>query len=203
MSQMYAVDREFFSRVVHVQLSGVLAVCCLINLYLGNDVEALSAKERMISKKAAVHRFTGRVFQSCVIPWSLYLNYVLFVHGMINFGPVVDTIDKVASIISTLAFGSGLCFILQSKNIKAHKFCMIVGSASLFVIPVQRLYWFLVMNYLLSFDFFNGNLMNYFMTLDATFVMATLTVTGLGYAYAKDTYGDVKLYFKKGTEKVA
>ena len=85
MSQMYAVDREFFSRVVHVQLSGVLAFCCLINLYLGNDVAALSAKERLTSKKAAVHRFTGRVFQSCVIPWSLYLNYVLFVHGMINF----------------------------------------------------------------------------------------------------------------------
>lgn len=81
---------------------------------------------------------------------------------------------------------------------------MIVGSASLFVIPVQRLYWFLVMNYLLGLEFFNGNLMNYFMTLDATFVMATLTVTGLGYAYAKDTYGDVKLYFKKGgTKKVA
>lgn len=118
-------------------------------------------------------------------------------------GPVVDTLDKVASIISTLAFGSGLCFIIHSKNIKAHKFCMIVGSASLFVIPVQRLYWFLVMNYLLEFDFFNGNLMNYFMTLDATFVMATLTVIGLGYAYAKDTYGDVKLYFKKGTKKVA
>jgi uncharacterized membrane protein YozB (DUF420 family) len=114
-------------------------------------------------------------------------------------GPVVDTIDKVASIISTLAFGSGLCFIIHSKNIKAHKFCMIVGSASLFVIPVQRLYWFLVMNYLLSLEFFNGN-----MTLDATFVLATLTVSGLGYAYAKDTYGDVKLYFKKGgTKKVA
>ena len=85
MSQMYAVDREFFSRVVHVQLSGVLAFCCLINLYLGNDVAALSAKERLTSKKAAVHRLTGRVFQSCVIPWSLYLNYILFVHGMINF----------------------------------------------------------------------------------------------------------------------
>lgn len=81
---------------------------------------------------------------------------------------------------------------------------MIVGSASLFVIPVQRLYWYLVMNYLLSLDFFNGNLMNYFMTLDATFVMATLTVATLGYAYAKDTYGDVKLYLKKGgTKKVA
>lgn len=80
---------------------------------------------------------------------------------------------------------------------------MIVGSASLFVIPVQRLYWFLVMNYLLSLEFFNGNLMNYFMTLDATFVLAALTVTGLGYAYAKDTYGDVKLYFKKGGTKKA
>lgn len=45
--------------------------------------------------------------------------------------------------------------------------------------------------------------MNYFMTLDATFVMATLTVIGLGYAYSKDTYGDVKLYFKKGTKKAA
>jgi hypothetical protein len=60
------------------------------------------------------------------------------------------------------------------------------------------------MNYLLSLEFFNGNLMNYFMTLDATFVLATLTVSGLGYAYAKDTYGDVKSYFKKGgTKKVA
>jgi len=90
MSQMYAIDREFFSRVVHVQLSGVLAFCCLINLYLGNDVAALSAKDRMTSKKAAVHRFTGRVFQSCVIPWSLYLNYVLFVHGMINFVSILS-----------------------------------------------------------------------------------------------------------------
>ena len=78
---------------------------------------------------------------------------------------------------------------------------MIVGSASLFVIPVQRLYWFLVMNYLLELDFFNGNLMNYFMTLDATFVMATLTVIGLGYAYGKDTYGDVKLFLKKDTKQ--
>ncbi len=92
MSQIYAVDREFFSRVVHVQLSGVLALCCLINLYLGNDVAVLSAKERMTSKKAAVHRFTGRVFQSCVIPWSLYLNYVLFVHGMINFVSILSYI---------------------------------------------------------------------------------------------------------------
>ncbi|KAL7500820.1 hypothetical protein ACHAWT_008996 [Skeletonema menzelii] len=203
MSQMYAIDREFFSRIIHVQLSGVLALCCLINLYLGDDVAALSDAERLTSTKAWIHRFTGRVFQTCVIPWSLYLNYVLFVHGMINFGPVVDSIDKVASITATLAFGSGLCFIIHSKNIKAHKFCMIVGSAALFVIPVQRLYWFLVMNYMLSFEFFNGNLMNYFMTLDATFVMATLTVIGLGSAYAKDTYGDVKLHFKKGTKKVA
>ena len=85
MSQMYSVDREFFSRVVHVQLSGLIAFCCLINLYLGDDVAALSTTERVTSRKAAIHRFTGRMFQSSVIPWSLYLNYVLFVHGMINF----------------------------------------------------------------------------------------------------------------------
>jgi uncharacterized membrane protein YozB (DUF420 family) len=139
------------------------------------------------------------MFAYCVLANNLPCSLVT----LSSKGPVVDTIDKVASIISTLAFGSGLCFIIHSKNIKAHKFCMIVGSASLFVIPVQRLYWYLVMNYLLSLEFFNGNLMNYFMTLDATFVMATLTVTGLGYAYAKDTYGDIKLYFKKGGTKKA
>lgn len=85
MSLMYAPDREFMSRVVHVQLSGVMAICCLVNLFLGDDVAALSIKERAMSRKASIHRFTGRVFQSCVIPWSLYLNYTLFVHGMINF----------------------------------------------------------------------------------------------------------------------
>ena len=85
MSLMYDADREFMSRVVHVQLSGVMAICCLINLYTGDDVAALSEKGRMTSMKASIHRFTGRIFQSCVIPWSLYLNYILFVHGMINF----------------------------------------------------------------------------------------------------------------------
>lgn len=85
VAEMYAADREFYSRIVHVQLSGVMAICCLINLYLGDDVAALSAKERLTSTKASIHRFTGRIFQSCVIPWSLYLNYVLFVHGMMNF----------------------------------------------------------------------------------------------------------------------
>ena len=90
MSQMYAIDREFFSRIIHVQLSGVIAFCCLINLYLGDDVAALSDAERLTSTKAWIHRFTGRVFQTCVIPWSLYLNYVLFVHGMINFVSNID-----------------------------------------------------------------------------------------------------------------
>jgi hypothetical protein len=85
VAEMYAADREFYIRIVHVQLSGVMAICCLINLYLGDDVAALSAKERLTSTKASIHRFTGRIFQSCVIPWSLYLNYVLFVHGMMNF----------------------------------------------------------------------------------------------------------------------
>jgi hypothetical protein len=85
MSLMYAVDREFMSRIIHVQLSGVLAICCIINLYLGDDVASLSSKERLTSMKASIHRFTGRIFQSCLIPWSLYLNYTLFVHGMINF----------------------------------------------------------------------------------------------------------------------
>jgi hypothetical protein len=85
MSLMYAVDREFMSRVVHVQLSGVMAICCVINLYLGDAVAKLSAKERLTSMKASIHRFTGRIFQSCVIPWSLYLNYTLFVYGMMDF----------------------------------------------------------------------------------------------------------------------
>lgn len=85
LSRMYAVDREFMSRVVHVQLSGVMAICCVINLYLGDAVAKLSAKERLTSMKASIHRFTGRIFQSCVIPWSLYLNYTLFVYGMMDF----------------------------------------------------------------------------------------------------------------------
>lgn len=204
MSLMYAPDREFMSRVVHVQLSGVMAICCLVNLFLGDDVAALSIKERAMSRKASIHRFTGRVFQSCVIPWSLYLNYTLFVHGMINFGPVVDNGDKLAAIVSTLSFASGLCFIIHSKNVKAHKFCMIVGSAALFTIPVQRLYWFLVMKVMIrSVDVFKGNLMNYFIGVDATFILAVLTVFTLGYIYAKDNYADVKFKKKMDGKKVA
>eukprot|EP00984_Skeletonema_dohrnii_P030515 scaffold22036_cov133-Skeletonema_dohrnii-CCMP3373.AAC.4 len=200
-SQMYNADREFMSRVVHVQLSGVMALCCLINLYTGDDVAKLSEQGRMTSMKASIHRFTGRIFQSCVIPWSLYLNYILFVHGMINFGPIVDSLDKVASIVATISFGAGLRFIIHSKNVKAHKFCMVVGSAALLVIPVQRLYWFLVMKVMISsVKVFNGNLMNYFMTIDATLVLAVVTVSSLGYVYAKDSYAGVKfkkMYMKK------
>ena len=32
MGMMYNSDREFFSRVVHVNLSGVMAIACIINL---------------------------------------------------------------------------------------------------------------------------------------------------------------------------
>ena len=126
LSMMYAPDREFFSRIVHVQLSGVLALCCLINLTIGNTVAALGPSERPNALVAIVHRFTGKTFQICVVPWSLYLNYVLFVHGMIPFGPVVDTLDKIASLVSTLAFGAGLCigtyFVwTTSKDMKASR----------------------------------------------------------------------------------
>lgn len=116
----------------------------------------------------------------------------------------MDTLDKVASVVSTLAFGAGLRFIIHSKNVKAHKFCMVVGSAALFVIPVQRLYWFLVMKVMISSaEIFNGNLMNYFMTIDATMVLAMFTVSTLGYVYAKDNYDDVKLFKKIGGKKLA
>lgn len=190
LSMMYAPDREFFSRIVHVQLSGVLALCCLINLTIGNTVAALDPSERPNALVAIVHRFTGKTFQICVVPWSLYLNYVLFVHGMIPFGPVVDTIDKIASLVSTLAFGAGLCYIIHGRNIKAHRCCMVIGSAALFVIPVQRFYWYLTTNYLIkSMAYFEGNLMNYFGTIDLTFVAATVTVIAMGYFYAKDDVG--------------
>ena len=125
MSQMYAVDREFYSRVIHVQLSGVLAFCCLINLYLGNDVAALSAKERMTSKKAAVHRFTGRVFQSCLIPWSLYLNYVLFVHGMINFVSILSCSNILPFAVMVLC----LLLVLTSLTI-----CLVLVSLLIIMI---------------------------------------------------------------------
>lgn len=69
---------------------------------------------------------------------------------------------------------------------------MIVGSASLFVIPTQSLYWFLVINLLGSVEVLNPTSMNYIMARDATFVLATLTVVGLGVIYAKDSYADVK-----------
>ena len=78
---------------------------------------------------------------------------------------------------------------------------MVVGSAALFVIPVQRLYWFLVMKVMISsVEVFNGNLMNYFMTIDATLVLAVVTVSTLGYVYAKDSFAGVKfkkMYMKK------
>lgn len=112
MSQMYAIDREFFSRIIHVQLSGVLALCCLINLYLGDDVAALSDAERLTSTKAWIHRFTGRVFQTCVIPWSLYLNYVLFVHGMINF--VSNIIIRAVLCANRFALIKLIRFLLKS-----------------------------------------------------------------------------------------
>ena len=112
MSQMYAIDREFFSRVIHVQLSGVIALCCLINLYLGDDVAALSDAELLTSTKAWIHRFTGRVFQTCVIPWSLYLNYVLFVHGMINF--VSNIIIRAVLCANRFALIKLIRFLLKS-----------------------------------------------------------------------------------------
>lgn len=199
LSMMYAPDREFFSRVVHVQLSGVLALCCLVNLAVGNEVAALPASARPAAAVAVVHRFAGRTFQICAVPWSLYLNYVLFVHGMIPFGPVVDTLDKVASVVSTLAFGAGLRYVLaREKNIPAHRCCMVVGSAALFVIPIQRLYWYLTTNYIVrSLEYYGGNLMNYFVTVDMTFVAATATVVAMGYFYAKDDFSAVTVGKKK------
>ena len=74
---------------------------------------------------------------------------------------------------------------------------MIVGSASLFVIPTQSLYWFLVINLLGSVEVLIPTSMNYIMARDATFVLATLTVVGLGVVYAKDSYADVKSFFTK------
>ena len=111
-------------------------------------------------------------------------------------GPVIDSFDKICSIISTLSFGAGLCFITHSKNIQAHKFCMIVGSAALLFIPIQRLHWILAVKVVFpSVENFNGNLANYFKMLDATFFFAAVTTTMLGYVYAKENFADVK--FKK------
>jgi hypothetical protein len=81
---------------------------------------------------------------------------------------------------------------------------MVVGSAALFVIPVQRLYWFLVFNVMInSVATLNGNLMNYFKVLDGTMIFAMLTVSTLGYVYAKENYDDVKLSKKIGGTKLA
>ena len=146
----------------------------------------MSAAERKKSVEAAVHRITGQVFRTSLVPWAIYLNYTLFYHGMIPFGPVVDALDKIACVVSTIAFGSGIKYI-SVKNVEAHRFCMIVGTAGLFSIPFQRLYWYLAMKVLGSVEPFQGDIMNYFKTLDAAFVLAFLTVFGLAAIYTKDS----------------
>ena len=151
---------------------------------------------RLLSHFATSSTSTDNLTHIYVFLFQLYLLYLQ--------GPVVDNGDKLAAIVSTLSFASGLCFIIHSKNVKAHKFCMIVGSAALFTIPVQRLYWFLVMKVMIrSVDVFKGNLMNYFIGVDATFILAVLTVFTLGYIYAKDNYADVKFKKKMDGKKVA
>ena len=50
--QMHDADCEFISRVVHVQLSAVMALCCMFNLIIGGAVRSQSPEERSKSHLA-------------------------------------------------------------------------------------------------------------------------------------------------------
>lgn len=177
MGAMYAPDRDFMSRVVHVQLSGVMALACVFNLMTGDMIIAANKGSTL----AKIHRTSGQVFKACFVPWALFLNYTLFIHGMIPFGPIVDNADKIASVTATTAFPAGILAISKG-NVSVHRTCMVVGSAALLFIPIQRLFWCLFAHKMVSSaNEFGGNIGLYFQSVDCTmFAAAGASTLGAG-----------------------
>jgi hypothetical protein len=187
-SAMYAPDREFMSRIVHVQLSSVMALCSLFNLFQGPLVVTMSPEERKSSYLARIHRLAGQTLGVCLGPWAIAMGYTLFVHGMIPFGPVVDYGDKLGFLVCAVAFPLGIWYASIGK-FKAHRACMIWGTAELWFIPLQRFFWRIAVVCAGSIDTF-GHLGNYFMTLDGAVILSQITVLSIAVYYTKGTVKD-------------
>jgi hypothetical protein len=196
---MYAPDREFMSRTVHVQLSAVMALCSLFNLMQGSIVMNLSLEERKSSRLASnlarAHRIAGQTLGVCLVPWTVCMGYTLFIHGMIPTGPVVEYGDKLAFLTCATAFPLGIRYASLGK-FKAHRACMILGTAELWYIPVQRFFWRVAVVYAGSIDTF-GHIGNYFLTLDRTAILAQITVLAIASYYTKGTVKDWGLFENK------
>jgi hypothetical protein len=185
---MYAPDREFMSRIVHVQLSAVLALCSLFNIVQGPLVMSMSPEERKSSTLARTHRLAGQTLGITLVPWTIFMFYTLFLHGMIPFGPVVEYGDKLGFLLCVTAFPLGIWYASVGK-FKAHRACMIWGTAALWYIPLQRLLWRLAVVYAGSIETF-GHLGNYFLTLDRTVMLSHITVLAIAFYYTKGTVKD-------------
>lgn len=183
--QMYDADREFMSRVVHVQMSAVMALCCIFNLIIGNTVRSQSPDERSKSYLAMLHRAAGQTLTVCYVPWTTFLFYNLFIHGMIPFGSLVEYADKAALLICAITFPCGVLYA-KSKNWAAHRAMMICGSSSLLYIPLQRFIWRIFILYAGSIETF-GHLGNYFMSIDVTFTGSLLLCSLLAFWSTKGT----------------
>jgi hypothetical protein len=194
-SAMYAPDREFMSRIVHVQLSAIMALCCLFNITQGWIVAKMGAEERKSSNLACAHRLSGQTLGVCSVPWTLFMGYTLFIHGMIPFGPVVDYGDKLAFLVCASAFPSGIWYASLGK-FKAHRACMIWGTAELWHIPLQRFFWHIAVVCAGSIETF-GHLGNYFKIVDGTVYLSHITVLSIAFYYTKGTVKDWGLSEKK------
>jgi hypothetical protein len=185
---MYAPDREFMSRTVHVQLSAVMALCSLFNIIQSPLVMNMSPEERKSSNLARVHRVAGQTLGVCLVPWTIFMGYTLFIHGMIPFGPVVDYGDKLGFLVCAAAFPLGIRYASLGK-FKAHRACMIFGTAGLWSIPLQRFFWRIAVVYAGSIATF-GHLGNFFMTLDGAVILSQITVLSIAFYYTKGTVKD-------------
>jgi hypothetical protein len=195
-SAMYAPDREFMSRVVHVQFSAVMALCTLFNLIQGPLVMNMSPEERKSSNLARAHRLAGQALGVCLVPWTIFMGYTLFIHGMIPFGPVVDYGDKLGFLVCAAAFPLGIWYASLGK-FKAHRACMIWGTAALWYVPLQRFFWRIAVVYAGSIETF-GHLGNYFTTLDGTVILSQITVFSIAFYSTKGTVKDWGLSKNKG-----
>jgi hypothetical protein len=197
LSTMYAPDREFMSRIIHVQLSMVMALCCLFNVSQGSVVMKMSPEGRKSSNIARAHRIAGQTLGVCCVPWTIGMGYTLFIHGMMPFGPVVETADKLAFLVCAVSFPAGIWYASLGK-FQAHRACMIWGTASLFHIPFQRFLWRLAVIYAGSIEAFR-HLGNYFMTVDGAVILSGITSFSMAYYYTMGTVKDWSL--SKSTSK--
>jgi hypothetical protein len=87
-----------------------------------------------------IHRVLGMIASIVVIVFEISLGYVLFVKGMVNIGAAIYWMDVVMFFAVLIFYPVGIWAILN-KNVRLHRQCMILSTASMLGNPIQRFFW--------------------------------------------------------------